>query len=130
MIIADFYVRVNLCRIYVFFELTGVGILLYSVAIVAVALYQQSLLLGGHHQVRAQQGLAGARSSGDLERLARHAHKIKGAPRLVGAHPLAAAAEAAEAAAKSADWSQVLPLCADVETAVARLRLHVQQTWG
>ncbi|HEU0154008.1 MAG TPA: ATP-binding protein [Arenimonas sp.] len=76
------------------------------------------------------QGLSGARSSGDLERLARQAHKIKGAARLVGANPLAEAAGAAEAAAKSADWSQVLPLCADVETAVARLKRHVQERWG
>jgi HPt (histidine-containing phosphotransfer) domain-containing protein len=73
------------------------------------------------------QGLSGARSAGDLERLARQAHKIKGAARLVGAHPLAEAAAAAEAAAKSADWSEVLPRCADVETAVERLKRHVAE---
>ena len=75
------------------------------------------------------QGLSGARSAGDLERLARQAHKIKGAARLVGAYPLAEAAAAAEAAAKDADWSLVLPLCADVETAVERLRRHVHERW-
>ena len=71
-----------------------------------------------------------ARAAGDLERVARQAHKIKGAARLVGAHPLAEAAAAAEAAAKSADWSQVLPHCADVETAVERLKRHVAERWG
>jgi PAS domain S-box-containing protein len=75
-------------------------------------------------------GLSSARAAGDMERLARQAHKIKGASRLVGAHPLAEAAAATEAAAKSADWSQVLPHCADVETAVERLKRHVAERWG
>ena len=30
----------------------------------------------------------------------------------------------------TADWSQVLPLCADVETAVERLKRHVAERWG
>ncbi|GAB2499384.1 ATP-binding protein [Arenimonas alkanexedens] len=74
-------------------------------------------------------GLASARAAGDLVKLAREAHKIKGAARLVGAYPLADAAGAAEAAAKAADWSRVLPLCTDVETAVERLKRHLQARW-
>lgn len=66
-----------------------------------------------------------AQAAGDLERLARQAHKLKGAARLVGAHPLAEAAASLEHAAKQADWPQVLPLAADVATAVERLRRHV-----
>ncbi|HEX5693115.1 MAG TPA: ATP-binding protein, partial [Arenimonas sp.] len=72
------------------------------------------------------QGLEAARAAGDLSAVARQAHKIKGAARLVGARPLAEAALAAEAAAKQADWAQVLPACADVTTAVERLRRHVE----
>ena len=54
---------------------------------------------------------------------------VKGAARLVGAQQLASAATEAEAAAKQSDWAQVLPLCADIETAVERLRLHVDQRY-
>ncbi|MAL03993.1 MAG: hypothetical protein CL625_06950 [Arenimonas sp.] len=71
------------------------------------------------------QELQVARAAGDLDALARQAHKIKGAARLVGAGPLAEAALAAETAAKSGDWAQVLPACADVATAVERLRRHI-----
>ncbi len=70
------------------------------------------------------QGLDAARSHGDLEQLARQAHKIKGASRLVGAEQLALAAAEVEAAARAGDWSQVLPHCTDVTTALERLRLH------
>ncbi|MFY2763966.1 ATP-binding protein [Arenimonas sp. MALMAid1274] len=66
-----------------------------------------------------------ARSHGDLDQLARQAHKIKGAARLVGAHPLAEAAAALEAHAKTADWPQVLPLTTDLETALERLKRHI-----
>lgn len=76
------------------------------------------------------QGLQSARTAGDLAQYAREAHKIKGAARLVGALQLADAAAAAEAAAKAGDWSQLLPLGADVETAAERLRLHVTHRYG
>jgi PAS domain S-box-containing protein len=68
-----------------------------------------------------------AREHGDVAQLAREAHKIKGAARLVGASELAHAASELELAAKASDWPQLLPLGADVQTAAQRLRLHVQQ---
>jgi two-component system sensor histidine kinase EvgS len=70
-----------------------------------------------------------AQAAGDLERLAREAHKLKGAARLVGAHPLAEAAASLEDAAKQADWPQVLPLAADVATAFERLKRHVAERY-
>jgi two-component system sensor histidine kinase EvgS len=70
-----------------------------------------------------------AQASGDLERLAREAHKLKGAARLVGAHPLAEAAASLEHAAKQADWPLVLPLAADVATAFERLKRHVVERY-
>lgn len=73
------------------------------------------------------QAARGAREAGDAARLASEAHKIKGAAMLVGAGELAAAARALEDAAKREDWPHILPLSADVETAAARLRLHLAQ---
>ena len=70
-----------------------------------------------------------ARESGDAVQLAREAHKIKGAARLVGAGELALAASELELAAKGNDWPQLLPLTADVQTAARRLALHVQQNY-
>lgn len=72
------------------------------------------------------QALRQAREDGDTAALARQAHKIKGAAKLVGAQELAHAAAELELAAKAADWPQLLPLSADVQTAAERLRLHVQ----
>ena len=69
--------------------------------------------------------LRAAQAAGDLARVARQAHKIKGAARLVGAHPLADAAASLETAAKDEDWPQLLPLSADLATAFERLRRHV-----
>jgi two-component system, NarL family, sensor histidine kinase EvgS len=66
-----------------------------------------------------------AREQGDLVQLAREAHKIKGAAKLVGADELAYAATELERATKSEDWSQLLPLCADVHTCVERLRQFI-----
>lgn len=71
-----------------------------------------------------------ARESGDAAQLAREAHKIKGAARLVGAGELALAASELELAAKASDWPQLLPLTADVQTAARRLALHVRQAYG
>jgi two-component system sensor histidine kinase EvgS len=70
-----------------------------------------------------------AQASGDLDRLAREAHKLKGAARLVGAHPLAEAAASLEHAAKQADWPLVLPFAADVATAFERLKRHVAERY-
>lgn len=70
-------------------------------------------------------GMQQAREAGDPVQLARQAHKVKGAAKLVGAQELAQAAADLELAAKVGDWPQVLPLCADVQTCAERLRLHV-----
>ncbi|MEO6173152.1 MAG: ATP-binding protein, partial [Arenimonas sp.] len=70
-----------------------------------------------------------AREQGDLTQLAREAHKIKGSAKLVGAVELAQAATELELATKSADWPQLLPLCADVHTCAERLRQFVQANY-
>jgi CheY-like chemotaxis protein len=75
-------------------------------------------------------GMQAARGAGNLDDLARQAHKMKGASRLVGAQELAAAATEVEAAAKQGDWAGVLPHCADVATAVERLRRHIEETYS
>lgn len=67
-----------------------------------------------------------AREAGDVAQLAREAHKIKGAARLIGAEELARAAEAVEQHAKVEDWPQILPLLADLHTAAERLRHYVE----
>jgi len=66
-----------------------------------------------------------ARNAGDLDALARQAHKVKGASRMVGALELAQCAEALELAARAADWRAAPPLAADMATAAERLRRHV-----
>ena len=70
-----------------------------------------------------------ARELGDLLQLGREAHKIKGAAKLVGAVELAHAATELELATKSADWPQLLPLCADVHTCAERLRQFVNANY-
>jgi len=70
-----------------------------------------------------------ARELGDLIQLGREAHKIKGAAKLVGASELAHAAMELELATKSADWPQLLPLCADVHTCAERLRQFVDANY-
>jgi CheY-like chemotaxis protein/HPt (histidine-containing phosphotransfer) domain-containing protein len=69
--------------------------------------------------------LDAARTTGDAPGIARQAHRIKGAARLVGAVELAACAEVLESAARRADHEAILPLAADLATAVQRLRLFV-----
>lgn len=70
-----------------------------------------------------------ARERGDLSQLAREAHKIKGAAKLVGAIELAHSAAELELATHSEDWSQLLPLCADVHTSTERLRQYVEANY-
>jgi PAS domain S-box-containing protein len=70
-----------------------------------------------------------AREAGDTARMASETHKIKGAARLVGASELAHAASELELAAKAADWPQLLPLLADLQTAAERLKLYVQAAY-
>ena len=69
--------------------------------------------------------LDAARGAGDAAAIARQAHRIKGAARLVGAVELAGCADVLEGAAREADWDALLPLAADLATAVQRLRLVV-----
>jgi signal transduction histidine kinase/DNA-binding NarL/FixJ family response regulator/HPt (histidine-containing phosphotransfer) domain-containing protein len=66
-----------------------------------------------------------ARNAGDLAGLARQAHKVKGASRMVGALELAQCAAQLEAAARAEDWRATAPLAADLATAAERLRRHV-----
>ena len=66
-----------------------------------------------------------ARTAGDLPALARQAHKLKGASRMVGALELAFCAEQLETAARAGDWNGAALLAADVATAAERLRRHV-----
>jgi signal transduction histidine kinase/CheY-like chemotaxis protein/HPt (histidine-containing phosphotransfer) domain-containing protein len=73
--------------------------------------------------------LDAARAAGDLPTLARQAHKLKGAARIVGALELGEASERLEAAARGGDWSGVPALAADVDTAGERLRLYVAGRW-
>ena len=70
--------------------------------------------------------LVRAREAGDPAELARQAHRLAGSSRLLGATELAVAAKAVEIAAHDADWSRLLPLCADLLTAAERLRLYVE----
>jgi HPt (histidine-containing phosphotransfer) domain-containing protein len=66
-----------------------------------------------------------ARNAGALDALAREAHKVKGASRMVGALELAQCAEDLEHAARAGDWRAAAPLAADLATAAERLRRHV-----
>ena len=66
-----------------------------------------------------------ARNGGDLPGLAREAHKLKGASRMVGALELDQCAGRLEDASRAADWLAVPALVADVATAAERLRHHV-----
>jgi signal transduction histidine kinase/CheY-like chemotaxis protein/HPt (histidine-containing phosphotransfer) domain-containing protein len=74
-------------------------------------------------------GLAAAQAGGDLPALARQAHKITGAARIVGAVELAEAAGQLEAAARAAELPALAPLAADIATAVDRLRLYVDERY-
>jgi HPt (histidine-containing phosphotransfer) domain-containing protein len=71
--------------------------------------------------------LAQAREDGDIPAIARQAHKIKGAARLVGAIELAHAAAELEAAGHAGAWAGILPLVAHVDTAAERLKLLVAE---
>jgi signal transduction histidine kinase/CheY-like chemotaxis protein/HPt (histidine-containing phosphotransfer) domain-containing protein len=73
--------------------------------------------------------LESARDAGEFPELAREAHKVKGAARIVGAVELAQVADLLEAAARSADWASVSPLAADLATAAERLRRHVAERY-
>ena len=77
----------------------------------------------GRHDLSQQ--LAQSRDHVDTAALMREAHKIKGAARLVGAGEMAQAAGELESAGPQGDWSALLPLMTQVETAVQRLSLFV-----
>ena len=70
-----------------------------------------------------------ARAAGDLPGIAREAHRLKGAARLVGALELDQCADQLEAAARAADWLGVPALVADLGTAAERLRHHVAERY-
>jgi signal transduction histidine kinase/CheY-like chemotaxis protein/HPt (histidine-containing phosphotransfer) domain-containing protein len=71
--------------------------------------------------------LHAALTSADAPALAREAHKIKGAARLVGTVELADAAEALEAVARARDLGRMHELGPDLDTAFEKLRLFVQR---
>ncbi|MEO6226350.1 MAG: ATP-binding protein [Thermomonas sp.] len=73
--------------------------------------------------------LEAMRRDGDLQGLTRQAHKVKGAAKLVGAIELAEAATLLEAAGRSGNWANILPLAVDVTTAAERLRLDVAERY-
>ncbi len=64
--------------------------------------------------------------AGDAAGLARQAHRIGGSSRLVGAMELAESARSVELAARTQDWAQLLPACADLHTGAERVRLFVE----
>ncbi|MGJ7902738.1 ATP-binding protein [Lysobacter sp. 1R34A] len=66
--------------------------------------------------------LQSARAQGDLAGVRRQAHRIKGAAALIGAHELGAAAQAVEQTAHDQDWTALLAVLSDLETALERLR--------
>jgi signal transduction histidine kinase/CheY-like chemotaxis protein/HPt (histidine-containing phosphotransfer) domain-containing protein len=66
----------------------------------------------------------------DTALVAREAHKLKGASRMVGAVELSQAAAELEAAGKAGDWARILPLAADLDTAAGRLRLHLSERFA
>jgi len=74
-------------------------------------------------------GAEQARTAGDLPQLARQAHKIKGAARLVGAEELAAIAAELERAAQADGPQELQPLAAQLQGAVDRLRLHIAERY-
>ncbi|MFK3650262.1 ATP-binding protein [Lysobacter enzymogenes] len=79
----------------------------------------------GEFLVAADEDLAGlqrARDAQDPAALSRHAHRLKGAAQLIGAHELGDATQALEHAARAQDWSLAKPLLGDVEAALRRLR--------
>jgi CheY-like chemotaxis protein len=73
--------------------------------------------------------LEAMRRDGDLQGLTRQAHKVKGAAKIVGAMELAEAAAQLEAAGRTGDWADILPLSVDVTTAAERLRLDVAERY-
>jgi signal transduction histidine kinase/DNA-binding NarL/FixJ family response regulator len=70
-----------------------------------------------------------ARTAGALGDLAREAHKLKGAARMIGALELARVADRLEAAAREADWPGISLLAAEVGAAAGRLRLRVERDY-
>lgn len=66
--------------------------------------------------------LQSARAQGDLAGVRRQAHRIKGAAALIGALELGEAAQAVEQAAHDEDWTSLLAVLSELETALERLR--------
>jgi HPt (histidine-containing phosphotransfer) domain-containing protein len=64
--------------------------------------------------------------SQDLSALTRHAHRIKGAARLVGATTLANVASELEAAGQAGSWGPVGALQTRLQSAMAALREQVE----
>ena len=63
----------------------------------------------------------------DSTTLARAAHRIKGASRLVGAHPLALACERLERASRSEDWEEIFAGHEDFRQEQERLHVYIDR---
>ncbi|TXK60744.1 ATP-binding protein [Alkalisalibacterium limincola] len=68
-----------------------------------------------------------ARDAGDRERVARSAHRMKGAARLVAAGEMAQEAERLEAAAREGPWADILAGITAVATALAGLEHELRR---
>jgi HPt (histidine-containing phosphotransfer) domain-containing protein len=70
-------------------------------------------------------GIGEAQRTGDAAGIARHAHRLKGAARLVGAAELGEVAERLEGAGRAGDWAAVRADAASLRGAMERLRAAV-----
>ena len=77
--------------------------------------------------LRALECAITARATGELTR---HAHRIKGAARLVGATALADSAALLEAAGQAGEWTRVDQLHARLRAETQALQRHVLETYG
>ena len=73
--------------------------------------------------------LEAALAQGELSGVAREAHKLKGAARMLGAPELAQVAHLLEAAAGERDWPSITPLATALQGAAERLRAHVDEAY-
>lgn len=74
--------------------------------------------------------LSGALASGQTEMVARNAHRIKGAARMIGAEPLANVAQRMEELARCGQFDNAAGLRSELENEARRLASHIHQLAG